>query len=58
MAKEWSDPSPGEKAGIVASAVVQFALLAAEVRGRKAVWVAVSLVSYVGPVSYFLFRRK
>jgi hypothetical protein len=67
--KRWSDFSPRERAGIVAAGTVQIALLvaaladlrrrpAAEIRGRKGMWVAVSFVNTVGPLSYFAFGRR
>jgi hypothetical protein len=31
---------------------------AAEIRGSKWLWTAISFVNFVGPISYFLFGRK
>jgi hypothetical protein len=49
--------------------LLQFALLAAalidlrlrseeEIRGSKKIWSTVAFISYVGPISYFIFGRK
>lgn len=67
--KSWGDLSVAEKAGTIAGAVVQLALLAAaqadlwrrqpeQVRGgRRWVWSLVCLVNFVGPIAYFIFGR-
>jgi hypothetical protein len=70
MAKrEWKELSPGQKRGIALGSTVQIGLLAAalidifrrpgeEIRGKKWAWTVVSLVNFVGPISYFLFGRR
>jgi len=65
----WQDFSPVQQVTIIAAALVELSLLVAalvdlkrrpveQVRGRKGVWVAVSFVNLVGPISYFAFGRK
>ena len=65
----WQDFSPVQQVTIIAAALVELSLLIAalvdlkrppveQVRGRKGVWVAVSFVNLVGPISYFAFGRK
>jgi hypothetical protein len=69
--KKWGDLTAGEKAPIVLRGIVQFALLAAalldiyrrpaeEIKGSKWLWVAASLVNFMGagPLAYFVFGRK
>lgn len=67
--KQWKDMTPWQKASIFVMAGIQIALLASalvdlrrrpadQVRGPKALWLAVSFVNYIGPISYFLFGRK
>lgn len=67
--KRWADLSPLQRRAIVAGGVVQNGLLAAalidlrrrpaqEVKGDKRAWAAASFVSFLGPISYFLFGRK
>lgn len=67
--KSWSDLSAGQRAAVVAAGVVQVGLLgaaltdlrrrpSAEVNGRKAMWVAVSFVNFIGPLAYFAFGRR
>jgi len=67
--RTWGELSPGQRGGIVAAAIVQFALLAAalrdlrrrpasEVRGPKPLWAAVSFVNFVGPLTYFTVGRR
>jgi hypothetical protein len=67
--KRWSDLSAGQRAAVVAAGVVQVGLLgaaltdlrrrpSAQVNGRKAMWVAVSFVNFVGPLAYFAFGRR
>lgn len=67
--KRWSDLSDREKTSVLVGISVQVSLLltaltdiyrrpAEEIRGNKALWVAVSFVNFVGPISYFLFGRR
>jgi hypothetical protein len=67
--RSWSELSPRQRGGAVTAAVLQLALLGAalrdlrrrpadKVRGDKRLWVLVSLVSFVGPLTYFAFGRK
>ena len=69
--KKWSDLTDRQKGPFVLRGIVQFALLAAaladiyrrpaeEIRGSKWPWVAAAFVNFmgIGPIAYFLFRRK
>ncbi len=67
--RRWSGLSTAQRQGIVLSGTVQSVLLAAalmdnyrrpgeEIRGNKVLWVLVSFVNFIGPISYFLFGRK
>jgi phosphohistidine swiveling domain-containing protein len=67
--KWWADLSASRKGAIMLSSMVQIGLQAAalvdiyrrpeeEIRGNKWAWTAASFVNFVGPISYFLFRRK
>ena len=70
MAKQrWSDIPPRKRKAIVAIGIVQNSLLAAalidikrrpasEIKGSKRKWAAISLLSWVGPISYFTLGRK
>ena len=66
--KSWKDLSPGERAGSIATGLIQLTLaiiawtdLAKRperyVRGPKLVWAVAIAVNFVGPISYFLFGR-
>jgi len=68
-ARHRTDLSSQQRGGILLASVVQIALLIAALRdlhrrpsdqinGSKRVWVAVSFVNFVGPLSYFLFGRR
>ncbi len=65
----WSDLTAVEKRIIILSSVVQVSLLAAalndilrrpasQIKGKKWVWLLVSFINFIGPISYFLFGRK
>ena len=65
---QWSELSPGRRAGLLVLGVVQVGLAgaawrdlarrpAAQVRGRKAVWALVIAVNWVGPLSYYRWGR-
>jgi hypothetical protein len=67
--RKWSELSPLARFALVASGVVQLALLAAalwdlrsrpaeEVRGNKVIWLGVSFINFIGPISYFAIGRK
>jgi hypothetical protein len=67
--REWRELSARQRGVVLLAAVVQFALLIAALRdlrrrpsgqinGNKGVWVAVSFVNFIGPLSYFLFGRR
>jgi hypothetical protein len=67
----WHELTGGQRIAVVSRGVVQLGLLTAalwdlhsrppgEIRGRKAIWVAVSAVNYLGlgPLAYFAFGRR
>jgi hypothetical protein len=67
--RSWSDLTPVAKAGTVAATAVQLGLLTAalrdlrrrdptQIKGPRWVWVLVSFVNFVGPISYFLLGRR
>ncbi len=70
MAKRrWSDLSSGQQAVAVVGGVVQVGLQAAvlwdlsqrpteQVRGPKAMWVALSFVNFAGPIAYAVLGRQ
>ncbi len=71
MAKhqKWEHLSPAQRAGISVAGVVQVGLLIAaqvdltrrsdeQVNGPKALWRAVSLINFVGPLAYFAIGRR
>lgn len=67
--KSWSDLTPGQRALALGAAGLQVGLLVTaladirrrppdQVRGSKAIWVAVSFINFVGPLAYFRFGRR
>lgn len=65
----WQDLSTQNRVRIIVMGVIQIALLAAAlwdirrrpataIRGRKATWVAIAFVNFVGPIAYFIFGHK
>lgn len=67
--KQWKDLSPETRRVLTAGAVVQIALLGAahldlsrrsadEIRGKKGVWRLLTLINFVGPITYFMFGRR
>jgi hypothetical protein len=67
--KRWSDLSSPQRRAIVATGVVQTALLAAalidlwrrpaeQVNGSKRGWLPISFINFVGPAAYFAVGRK
>jgi hypothetical protein len=66
---KWREMSPVRRTGLVLMGLIQFSLLAAAlwdlrrrppemVRGDKRLWVGLSFINYVGPISYFVVGRK
>jgi hypothetical protein len=67
--KRWSDLSTEQRIGVVGLGTVQVGLQIAalvdirrrpgeQIKGRKAVWVAVSFINTFGPLAYFKFGRR
>ncbi|VXC09313.1 Putative integral membrane protein [Arthrobacter sp. 9V] len=67
--KSWRDMTKGQRVMLLVSGAINMALLGAaqrsigktpddQIRGKKAVWRAVSFINFFGPVSYFLFGRR
>ncbi len=65
----WSDLRPLTRVLVVAGAIVQFGLLGAaqadirrrrpdQLNGPRWLWVAVSFVNFVGPITYFVVGRR
>jgi len=65
----WQDMRQGQRVTAFLAIVIQVSLLvaalqdirrrsAAELRGRKAMWTAISFINFIGPISYFVFGRK
>ncbi|GAA3713021.1 hypothetical protein GCM10022204_35060 [Microlunatus aurantiacus] len=69
MEKNWKDLTGTQQAGVGLLGVVQLGLLVAaqidltrrsdaEVNGPKALWRAVTLINFVGPLAYFAVGRR
>ncbi|WP_214402114.1 PLDc N-terminal domain-containing protein [Pseudonocardia lacus] len=67
--RRWADLPPDARLGVAFGGAVQLALLAAAlldlrrrdpalVRGPRWVWALVSLLNFIGPISYFAFGRR
>jgi hypothetical protein len=67
--KRWGELSQRQRGAIVVGGVVQLILLVAalvdlrrrppdQVNGPKPLWMAISLVNFVGPLAYFALGRK
>ena len=67
--QRWQDLPPVQRCLIVAGGAVQLSLLASalvdiwrrprdEIRGPKRLWVGVSFINFIGPLSYFAFGRR
>jgi len=67
--KRWIDLPPAQRRLIMAMASVQLSLAATalydiyrrpaeQINGSKAAWAAASLVSFVGPLAYFVWGRR
>ncbi len=65
----WIDLPPAQRRLIVALASLQISLLAAalydisrrpaeQINGSKAAWATASLVSFLGPLAYFVWGRR
>ena len=66
---QWKHLSPQTRKVLTAGVVVQIALLGAahldlsrrsadEIRGKKGVWRLLTLINFVGPITYFIFGRR
>ncbi len=66
---QWSEVPPAQRWLIVALASLQISLLGAalwdicrrpaeQINGSKAAWAVASLVSFVGPLAYFVWGRR
>jgi hypothetical protein len=67
--RRWQDLSPLSRAAIIVAACIQLGLLGAaqadirrrrpeELNGPRWLWVAVSFINFVGPISYFVLGRR
>ena len=67
--KSWSDMGTKQQLSVIVGGAVQVALLVAAlvdikrrpaelIRGRKALWMGLSFINYVGPLAYFIIGRK
>ena len=67
--KTWSDMGKKQQLSVIVGGAVQVALLVAAlvdlkrrpaelIRGRKALWVGLSFINYVGPLAYFILGRR
>ena len=67
--QRWSELSTRKQSGIGVAGIVELVLLIAALRdlrrrpadqinGSKRMWVAISFVNIIGPLSYFRFGRK
>ena len=67
--RRWQDLSPISRAGIVVAATIQLGLLGAaqadihrrradELNGPRWLWVAVSFINFIGPITYFAVGRR
>jgi hypothetical protein len=65
----WKDLSTQVKVRFVIMGAIQLSLLiaalwdirrrsAAQIKGPKGMWVALSFVNFAGPIAYFMFGRK
>lgn len=69
QSKRWSDLSPAQRRLILALASLQLSLAATalvditrrpaeQINGSKWAWAVASLVSFVGPIAYFVWGRR
>ncbi len=67
--KKWKDLTPGQRILTVVGALIQFTLLvlaqrdlakrpAEEVKGPKWLWRIVTMINFLGPISYFAFGTR
>ncbi|HLV31280.1 MAG TPA: PLDc N-terminal domain-containing protein [Chitinispirillaceae bacterium] len=67
--KSWKTMKPKHKRVIILLAIVQITLLIAamtdiwirpseQIKGSKTRWRLISLINFLGPLSYFFFGRK
>ena len=65
----WQDMSQTQRMATILAAIMQFTLLfaalrdisqrsAGELRGRKAMWVAIPFINFIGPIAYFALGRQ
>lgn len=67
--KKWKDLTPGQRILTVVGALIQFTLLVLaqrdlakrpveQVKGPKWVWRIVTMINFLGPISYFAFGTR
>ena len=67
--KQWSDLSRAQRVMIIILGAIEFSLAASaiadiymrpaeQVNGTKRKWYFIALISWVGPISWFLWGRK
>ena len=67
--KSWSDLSPRQQTAVLVLGSIQLSLAATawvdlarrpavEVNGRKAIWVLIIAINWIGPLSYFRWGRR
>lgn len=67
--RQWKELSPGARRAATIAVVIQVVLLAlahrdisrrpaAQIRGKKTVWRLVTLVNFIGPLTYFACGRR
>lgn len=67
--KKWSDLTSAQQAGLILLSVVQIGLLVAaqvdlsrrsadQVNGSKALWRGLTLINFLGPLTYFVVGRR
>lgn len=67
--RSWRDLNTGQKVGVIVLGAVELALFAAaqldirrrpanEIRGPKALWMALAFINVLGPLAYFAVGRK
>jgi hypothetical protein len=67
--RQWKDLSPRARVAVIVGGAVQVALIAlahadltrrtdAQVRGPKRMWRLITLINFVGPITYFAVGRE